>query len=281
MNELATYDPKSLTIDIIKNQLTKKGDPIPTDHDCLKFIALCKAHNLNPFINDAYLIVARNGKASIITSIAALEKRASSSPQFDGCTHGIIVKRGKDIVYQDGSFKLKDDVILGGWAKAYRKDQAHTQLTTVNLTEYRGNTPIWSQKTGIMIEKCAEAQALRKTFVNETRGMYTSEEMNVDEPKEVEYVVEPVKTIGPAAVEPEEVKPERDPALDPIRALIKPFAAASKISIEDAINMICSAQNVKGMNELSGKMIKETVEYMNATINAVSKEELAANDIEF
>ena len=280
MNELATYDPKSLTIDIIKNQLIKKGDQKPSDQECLKFIALCKAHNLNPFVNDAYIFMS-GGKATIIASISALEKRASSSPQFDGCTHGIIVKRGKDIVYQDGSFKLKDDVILGGWAKAYRKDQAHTQLTTVSLEEYRGGSPIWRQKTGVMIEKCAEAQALRKAFVNETRGMYTSEEMNVDEPKEVEYVVEPVKTIAPAEIEPEDVKPERDPALEPIRALIKPFAAASKLSIPDAINMICSAQNVKGMDELNGKMIKETVEYMNSTIEAANETELAANDIEF
>jgi len=281
MNELATqvYDENNLTIDLIRNVISS-GDIKPSEKDCKMLIAMCQAHHLNPFIGEIYMIINKKGKASIITSIAALEKRASSSPQFDGCTHGIIVKRGKDIVYQDGSFKLKDDVILGGWAKAYRKDQAHTQLTTVSFDEYVGYG-IWATKPGVMIEKCAEAQALRKTFINETSGMYTSEEMNVDEPKEVEYVVEPVKTIEPAAIEPEEVKPERDPALDPIRALIKPFAAASKLSIEDAINMICSAQNVTDMAELSGKMIDETVEYMNATINAVSKEELAANDIEF
>ena len=65
---------------------TRSGK-MPSDEQVVKYMMLCKAQSLNPWMNDAYLTGydTKDGPSfSLITAIQAFYKRAEASPQYDG-----------------------------------------------------------------------------------------------------------------------------------------------------------------------------------------------------
>ena len=176
--EVAGQEVK-LSYSIVRKYLTK-GNADVTDQELVQFISVCKFNKLNPFLNEAYLIKFKSargdGNAQMIVSKEALFKRAEACEQYDGIEAGIIVLRGDNVVELEGCFRQAKDVLLGGWAKVYRKDRRVPTVSKVNLSEYDKGNSIWNEKKATMISKIAKVQALREAFPSQLGAMYGKEE---------------------------------------------------------------------------------------------------------
>lgn len=176
--EVAGQEVK-LSYSIVRKYLTK-GNADVTDQELVQFISVCKFNKLNPFLNEAYLIKFKSargdGNAQMIVSKEALFKRAEACEQYDGIEAGIIVLRGDNVVELVGCFRQAKDVLLGGWAKVYRKDRRVPTVSKVNLSEYDKGNSIWNEKKATMISKIAKVQALREAFPSQLGAMYAKEE---------------------------------------------------------------------------------------------------------
>lgn len=193
-----------LTADTVRNYLVSGGGNV-TDQEVVMFLEMCKAQKLNPFIGEAYLVKYGNQAAQKITGKDVFIKRAAESPIFDGMRAGIVVanQRG-ELEYREGSLKLPNEQIIGGWCEVYLKDKKYPAKAVVSFEEYAGRkangeiNSMWSSKPGTMIRKVAQSQALREAFPNELRGLYQAEEMGT-----TEYEA-PTKEIPPEVIERKE-----------------------------------------------------------------------------
>ncbi len=170
----------TLSRTIVRNYLTKGSENV-TDADIVQFISICQFNQLNPFLNEAYLIKYGNQPASMVVSKEAFLKRADACENYDGFQAGIIVLRDKDVIEIEGCFLAPGDTLLGGWAKVYRSDKKFPFVSKVSLTEYDKKQSLWREKPSTMISKIAKAQALREAFPAQLGAMYTTEEQVIDD----------------------------------------------------------------------------------------------------
>lgn len=182
-NKLAVYQVDGheikLSISIVRDCILKGDKTKVTNQECVNFITLCKHNGLDPFRNDAYIVKYGTSPAQIIVSKEALMKRAESCSEYIGFEAGIIVQRGEDILEVEGCFHFGNDILLGGWAKVYRKDRRMPVVAKVNIGEYDKGNSIWKEKKSTMIRKVAIMQAMREAFPKQIGGMYTEEEQQV------------------------------------------------------------------------------------------------------
>ena len=159
---------------------TKSG-MMPTDEQVMKYMMMCKAQSLNPWLNDAYL-VGYDGKDgpqfSLITAHQSFLKRAEASPEFDGIESGVVVARGDEITERQGDMILNGETLVGGWARVHRRDRRIPSYDAINLKTFNTNRSRWLADPAGMIVKCAEASALRKAFPSTLAAMYCREEMD-------------------------------------------------------------------------------------------------------
>jgi phage recombination protein Bet len=171
-----------LSINIVRKWLVSPtaSGKVASDSDVMKFIMLCKARQLNPWEGDAFLVGydAQGGPSfSLITAHQAFVKRAEVHMQYDGMESGVIVT-DKDGKLQDleGDFVPQGYVLVGGWAKVYRKDQSHPKIARLNVETFDKQRAQWKTNRAGMIVKCAEADAMRGAFPNTLGGMYVDAE---------------------------------------------------------------------------------------------------------
>lgn len=172
----------------IKNLI---GNEQVNEEDLKSFMLKCYFKKINPFNNEAYLIVYK-GKGTMITSKEFFYKKAEEHPKFDGIEAGIIIQRGNEVIHVNGSFYLPTDIVVGGWARVWRKDMSKPFTSEISFNEYAGTrydrnnncyayTDMWAKKPATMICKVAKVQALREAFTAEFGGLYTAEEQNKEE----------------------------------------------------------------------------------------------------
>lgn len=172
------------------------------------FTELCKVRKLNPFLREAYLIKYKEGTpAQLVVGKDAILKRAVLNPNYDGMESGIIIKKDDGKVEErQGTFKLEDEQLVGGWARVYRKDWSHPTYSSVSFNEVAQKTgqgqlnSNWANKGATMVEKVAKVRALRETFVEDLSGMYEAEEV------EQELPVDTVETQAEVITQDEEEK---------------------------------------------------------------------------
>lgn len=169
-----------LNANIVRNYLTK-GNGKVSDQEILQFISICKYQQLNPFLNEAYLVKFANNRggddtAQIIVSKEAFMKRAEGCEQYRGFKAGLILKRGTECVYEEGEFMRDGDVLLGGWAEVHRSDRDFPIKSFVNLKDYDKGRSTWNAIKCTMIRKVALMHALREAFPAQLGAMYTSDE---------------------------------------------------------------------------------------------------------
>lgn len=179
---------------MVRNYLTK-GNGNVTDAEILQFISICKYQQLNPFLGEAYLVKFANNRggedsAQIIVSKEAFMKRAEGCEQYKGFRAGLIIKRGSELLYNEGEFMLDGDVLLGGWAEVYRSDRDYPIKAFVNLKDYDKGRSTWNAIKCTMIRKVALVHALREAFPTQLGAMYTSDEQRPVEDADYEEVNE-------------------------------------------------------------------------------------------
>lgn len=172
-----------LTLGMVRSYLcspTRQGN-YPNDADIVKFMMLCKARELDPWVGDAYLTgydTQDGPQFSLITAAQALFKRAEISEFYDGIQSGVIVKSESGLEYREGDLVLDGETLVGGWAKCFRKDRTHPAYDALKLSTFNTGKSRWAKDPAGMIVKCAEASVLRKTFPTQLGGLYTREEMD-------------------------------------------------------------------------------------------------------
>lgn len=179
-----------LTPSIVQEYIVGTDAPI-TNQEFKLFTELCKVRKLNPFLREAYLIKYKAGTpAQLVVGKDAILKRAVLNANYDGMESGIIVQKEDGTVEErQGTFKLGDEQLVGGWARVYRKDWTHPIYASVSFNEVSQRksdgslNSNWSTKGATMVEKVAKVRALRETFVEDLAGMYEAEEFQQEIPE--------------------------------------------------------------------------------------------------
>lgn len=175
-----------LSFPITRKYLVSGGGNV-TDEEVLMFLKLCQYQRLNPFLREAYLIKYGNAAATMVVGKDVFTKRANRNERYAGNRAGIYVQNEKgEVVERAGSFKLPQEIIVGGWAKVYIKGFEQPIESAVSFDEYclmKDGKPAsnWATKPATMIRKVALVQALREAFPEEFQGLYSAEERGVDE----------------------------------------------------------------------------------------------------
>ena len=148
--------------------------------DLAVFFHQCKRTGLDPFARQIYMI-ARQGKQTIQTGIDGFRLIARRATDRTGGTLGY-----EDTLWADPN---------GQWHDVWLWDTppAAAKVTVIRngmrfpaiarFMEYAGRkrdgslNQMWATKPALMLEKCAEALALRKAFPQDLSGLYTSDEM--------------------------------------------------------------------------------------------------------
>jgi phage recombination protein Bet len=180
---LANNEKVRLSASMVRKYLVSGDASSVTDQEVMMFMTLCKYQHLNPFLREAYLVKYGSQPATIVTGKDTFTKRAERNAKYKGKAAGIIIqtKDGK-IEYRDGTLHLKDETIVGGWAKIFI-DGREPEMTTVSFDEYVGKkkdgtvNSQWASKPATMIRKVAVVQALREAFPEDFGGLYSPEEM--------------------------------------------------------------------------------------------------------
>ena len=180
----------TLTPSIVQNYIVGSDARI-TLPEFKFFTELCKARKLNPFLKEAYCLKYGNQPAQIVVSKDALLKRAILHKDYNGMESGVIVlSTNNEVIERKGTFKLKDETLVGGWARVYRKSWAFPIYCSVSFDEVAQKTrdgklnSNWASKGATMVEKVAKSRALRESFVEDWGGMYEAEELGVELPNE-------------------------------------------------------------------------------------------------
>ncbi len=168
-----------LSIEIIQQYINSDA----TMEQAFNFMAFCESQNLDPFKHEAHLIIF-GGKANNVIGVDGNIKRAQEQKDYDGYEAGIIVKKEDGSIDERvGTFLLKEEMLLGGWSKVYRKNITHPFVSKVTLNEYiqlkKDGTPnkMWTSKPATMICKVPISQCHRKAYAGLNGGGYELVEM--------------------------------------------------------------------------------------------------------
>ena len=219
-NKLPTVDPQAVTryvsggkevalsIRIVQELL----QPMATDIEAAVFLELCKGQELNPFLQEAYLIKYQKDKpAAMVVGKAAYLKRAESHPQYDGFEAGIIVKPKEGQSYDlEGEVVPEDHDLTGAWARVYRKDRQRPATSRVTLKVYDKNQSVWADNPALMLRKTALVQALRESFPQTYGGVMSGDEVADESGVEdfIETTAREVEASPVDAIEIEETTPD-------------------------------------------------------------------------
>lgn len=176
-------DEITITSDDVRMHICPQADA----REVAYFMELCRAQRLNPFLNEAYLVKFKGSPAQIMVAHKALVKRAEAHPEYDGMQHGVVVMRNGEIHKEERGAFYPDagETLIGGWAKVYRKDRRMPICAERSLKSMNKNQANWKTMPDIMIDKCAQAAALREAFPDELRALYTEDEVRSGQAQEV------------------------------------------------------------------------------------------------
>jgi len=178
-------------LDLIKRTICKGT----TDDELELFIHACKRTGLDPFMRQIFAV--KRWDSSVKREIMTIQTG------IDG--YRLIADRtGKYAPGRETEFGYDAEGNLR-WAKAYIKKmtpdgQWHEISAIAFWEEYVQTTKegkptlFWLKKGHIMLSKCAEALALRKTFPAELSGIYTKEEMAQEFSSTEERLVEKINS---------------------------------------------------------------------------------------
>ena len=184
-------------IELVKATVAKGA----TDDELKMFLHIATKHNLDPFMKEIWFIkrakkVQKNGEwdykrnhdgsidysgaeTVIMTSRDGYLKHAMDHPDYRGLT-SFVVREGDTFEIDADSHKVthkfsaKRGKIIGAWAKCEREGRTPV-IVFADFDEYDLKQSVWKQYPSAMIQKVAEAMALKKQF--NINGLVAQEEM--------------------------------------------------------------------------------------------------------
>jgi phage recombination protein Bet len=173
------YTPEQ--IQLIKSQVAPKA----TNDELKLFLYQCQRSGLDPLTRQIYCIHRKvNGmdKMTIQTSIDGFRVIADRSGVYAGQGEPVFVEENGKVIYCKVSvFKFN--------SSGQRYEAA---VGVAHMAEYVQQNPMWQKMPHTMISKCAEAVALRKAFPQDLSGLYTSDEIAVNNEEEQNSKPKPV-----------------------------------------------------------------------------------------
>ncbi len=206
--------------------------PTLTDDEFKLFVSLGAQLGANPFTREIWAVkYGKDKPASIFAGRDFYRKKAQELPEYDG-HFSAPVHENDTLECINGEFKhswsLKErGKLIGAICVVYRKGCRIPFSKYVLLAEYNKGFSNWKSMPATMIEKVAEAQALRGAFQGTFAGTYDESEQWKEEPKNVAVIEpEPPKAISNGFLAPDRV--------DHIRTFIKEeFAKTSWPQVVD------------------------------------------------
>lgn len=247
---------------------TKSGK-LPSERDCIRFIMLCRGKRANPFEGDCFMIgydSQYGASFSMVCGIELFQKRAEQSVDYDGRESGVIVANADGVLQErNGSLLVKGEILVGGWAKVYRKDRKFPEYKTVTFSTYDTGKSRWEKDPGGMIEKVALSQALRGAYPTALGGLYTQEEMTKlteagmgmltetdREPIAMPKALDERPTEPPQKPEPASDTPPAKDVVDPLRLTVQEelaeFVETAGVAFDDLRDFL----KTKGLVEDAG-----------------------------
>lgn len=229
--------------------------PEATEQEATMFMKVCQYQGLNPFLNEAYLVVYGHGdqrNVSIITGKDTFTKRAQRHPEFEGFQAGIVVETvNGGIEEREGTIKGSKEKLVGGWACVYRRDRRLPFRATADFANFNTGRKMWQSMPGVMIRKVALVNALREAFPEDLAGLYDGAERGYsledgkppsrDEPtaRQSQSRPEPVRNVD---LDTGEIRqPEQGPLLDDI-----PVSRKLTQEEQGAFKNVCLERGIPG-----------------------------------
>lgn len=179
-NEIVQFTAESgEMVTITPNDIVEYLCPQATEKEVFMFLELCKAHKLNPWIGDVYLIKYGDNPAQMQAGKEAFTKRAAANPDFEGFEAGITYADAQGRIRQrEGSayYSQMGEQLIGGWARVHVKGKKPF-YDEVTRDEYDTGRSLWKSKPATMVRKVALVHALREAFPDDFAGLYSEEEM--------------------------------------------------------------------------------------------------------
>lgn len=172
-NKMIQIDELESKKDLIK-RLYCKGS---TDDELNLFMHACKRTGLDPFMRQIYAI-KRGPSMTIQTGIDGFRLIAERTGNYSPG--------------REPSFTYDEKGNLTS-ATAYIKKMTsdktwHEVAATAYMEEYKVDQGLWKKMPRTMLAKCAESIALRKAFPAELSGIYTKDEMDQADSKEIQPI---------------------------------------------------------------------------------------------
>lgn len=152
-------------------------------------IGIGKATNLNPFLREIWAVKYGSGPANIFIGRDGYRKAAQSQAEYDFHYTECVCKNDEFEVV-DGvishKFKFADrGELLGAYCIVRKRHSSQSVYSIVDFKEYNKKQSVWISMPKVMIQKCAEAVALRMAFQGVFSGTYSEAEEWEDKPKQV------------------------------------------------------------------------------------------------
>lgn len=176
-------DKIKLTLSMVASLIANptKSGARPSAQDCIKFMMFCKGKRANPFEGDCYMTGYDGKDGPVFSMIPGQDlflKRAEQSKDYAGIESGITIQQDEELIERPGTIRLKDELLIGGWAKVHRHNQTHSTYKSVKFETYNTGKSRWAKDPEGMIEKVARSQALRIAYPTALGGFYSQEEMD-------------------------------------------------------------------------------------------------------
>jgi phage recombination protein Bet len=129
------------------------------------FLYRCQNMGLDPLKpGQIHFVKYGNSPGTIVVGIEGFRVKAHRTGKCAGIKRGVLRNAQGDCI--------------GAWSEAYRSDWQHPARVEVSLAEYSTGKGPWAKMPESMIQKVAEAAALRMAFPDDLGGVYTKEEMD-------------------------------------------------------------------------------------------------------